>query len=111
MDTAWVRANQAVLISSLRELQLPSVTLAVLVTAPGCEHCATFETEYTGIAEQTARKQHGITQLTVWSCSTTDRRQAAQNVGVENVPCIVILPPSNSGIDLQIYDAFEFTRK
>lgn len=108
MDTAWVRANQAVFISNLRELQLPSTPLVILVTSPGCEHCATFETEYTGIAEQQANQRHGTMKLMFWSCSTPERREAALNTGVTNVPCIVILPPAKNGVDLQIQDAFEF---
>lgn len=109
MDVAWVRANQAVPVSNLRDLQLPTSTIALLVTAPGCEHCATFETEYFGIAEQVVRQQHGVSQLVSWSCSNPDRRQAAQKLGVDDVPCIVILPPANSDMDVQLHDAFKFT--
>ena len=111
MDSAWIRANQAVAVYDFKKFQLPSKNIALLVTAPGCEHCATFETEYAATAEERASVQFGASRMIQWSCDTPEKRQAAIDVGVDDVPCVVVIWSANSGRPVEMHEAFQFAKR
>lgn len=104
MEDTWVRINSLLPPFKFHEMQLHSRSFALLCVAPGCDHCATFETEHVDEAERLLKK-YNVKKLYTWVCSG-DASSTAQRSGVENVPSIIIIP--RKGKTIQIFDAFSF---
>ena len=113
MESAWARAKLSVSHHSLvfSDLRLPSSDVVLLVTAPGCEHCAAFETEHAEHAERVASDLYRGATLVPWNCDTAPKRDVAVRSGCDDVPCIVVVPSALSGRPPEVVDAFQFARR
>lgn len=82
-------------------------TRVFVVTAPGCEHCAKFETESMDDAKRVSESKYGPnTRVMTWSCDTDAFRGVAMRSGIDDVPCVVVVDRNT----VQCFDAFSFVR-
>lgn len=111
MDAALHRARLATgTLRSFDDVRRADDATVLLVTAPGCEHCAAFETDYRATAEQVAATTFNAAILP-WACTTAVARDVAMQSGVDDVPSIVVVPSKKSGDPIVVRDAFAFARE
>ena len=91
MWTALVRAHRTVPVESSEELRREKRTVAVLVTRPGCAGCETFESSGDMYRASQALARHDVGPLLHWSCSDAASTDAAERMGVDDIPAIVVL--------------------
>ena len=92
MEAAWVRAH-SVAARTLADMRRHDTTLAFLCTMPGCTSCAAYETDHFDAAVCEVRRRFGATCLLPWPCATSATKQIALATGVDDVPCVVVVPP------------------
>lgn len=109
MQASLIRATKATGMTSFSDLASERSSFVVLVTAPGCTHCASFETEYRDAASEVAMRKHS-SDIYHWKCETQMERDVALHSGVDDVPCIAIVHPTKSGGGVELVDAFRFSK-